>query len=66
MVRTIEEYARQVREKWKAAGCPPCEHSHVERDTYPGADTGDRACRDCGAEWYLANKPAPHPGGCPE
>jgi hypothetical protein len=65
MARTIEEYAEKVRAKWKAAGCPPCDHNRVERDTYLGGDTGDRACRDCGVEWWSQNKPAPHPDGCP-
>ncbi len=66
MPRTIEEYAKKDRDAWKAAGCPPCDHSRVRRDTYLGADTGDRACSDCGLEWYSSNKPPPHTGGCPD
>jgi hypothetical protein len=64
MARSIEEYAAEIRANWKAAGCPPCEHPRYHRDTYMGGDSGDRACPDCGAEWYSSHKPPPHPGGC--
>jgi hypothetical protein len=67
-MQTIEQYAAEVRAKWKADGCPPCDHKSWTKDRmrYGGADSGDKACDKCGAEWYGDNAPPPQPGGCPE
>jgi hypothetical protein len=67
-MQSIEQLADEIRAKWKANGCPPCDHTATitDRMRYGGGDSGDRVCKECGAQWYLDQKPAPEPGGCSE
>jgi hypothetical protein len=59
MGETFENYATEIRRNWEARGRPPCDHSRTERDTFAGADSGDRVCLACGETWYLRNTPPP-------
>ena len=38
----------QLQEEW---GEKPCNHAHVEKEYYLGADTGDYVCITCGKEF---------------
>jgi hypothetical protein len=50
-VKSIEQTAAEIRAQWKADGCRPCNHESViwDRMRVGGADSGDRACSNCGA-----------------
>ena len=39
----------RLQREWEAKGNPPCDHPVVEGERYLGADTGDEACKFCGA-----------------
>src|SRR5207302_10572547 len=41
-----------------ARGRPPCDHRRLAGEKYLGADTGDDACLDCGAELPRSADPA--------
>jgi transposase-like protein len=43
----IEE-ADRLRKQWKQLGNEPCNHSHLEKEYYLGASTGDYVCTQCG------------------
>jgi hypothetical protein len=62
MGESFESYAAQIRRDWEARGRPPCDHMRTERDTFAGADSGDRVCLGCGATWYLRDRPQPWRG----
>jgi uncharacterized Zn-finger protein len=37
--------AKELRKSWAGK---PCEHPHIEKEYYLGADTGDVVCSTCG------------------
>lgn len=41
----------KTREAWISAGRHRCTHDRIDREYYPGGDTGDYACLDCGISW---------------
>jgi hypothetical protein len=40
--------AAELRENW---GDKPCNHDHVEKEYYLGAQTGDYVCTTCGRDF---------------
>jgi len=51
------EKAARLRRLWKAKGNPPCTHSHLDKEYYLGADTGDYVCTTCGEAGFGSDWP---------
>jgi len=47
---------RAIRQRWKRAGSPPCEHPRRDREYDLGANTGDTGCLDCGESFSPAEE----------
>lgn len=53
--------AKELRERWKAKGSPPCDHPTLDREYYVDktlsrsdphrSNTGDKVCTTCGEDF---------------
>ncbi|TFD16623.1 hypothetical protein E3T26_03915 [Cryobacterium sp. TMT1-21] len=54
--------ANEIAKDWDAAGRPPCEHPHLDKEFHLGSSTGDYICTTCGEAFSREERRALHNG----